>query len=181
MNRFARKADMRSRAMVWTAALLCVCNVRAASFDSARLDEVARRGAEVMPFALDATRHVFARTPDGGVQQVVAHDPHDARQIALIRSHLAEIAEQFSRGDFSDPIRIHGAAMPGLAALQAAKQGEIQISYANLPDGGQIVYSTRSVALQQALHDWFDAQLSDHARHAVPGHGKHTEHHRPAP
>src|SRR6476661_8385628 len=40
--------------------------------DSARQAEVARRGADVMPFDLKATTHVFTKTADGGVQRVVA-------------------------------------------------------------------------------------------------------------
>lgn len=34
--------------------------------------------------------------------------------VALIRSHLAEEAERFARGDFHDPAMIHGDDMAGL-------------------------------------------------------------------
>jgi hypothetical protein len=34
--------------------------------------KVAARGAEVMPFDLDRTTHVFTKLPDGGVQTVTA-------------------------------------------------------------------------------------------------------------
>jgi hypothetical protein len=138
--------------------------------DPKRIDDVARRGAAVMPFDLKATTHVFSKTPDGGVQSVVAKHPHDAAQVRLIRSHLKDIETQFRQGDFSGPSHIHGQAMPGLAQLRAAKPGQIRIGYADLPDGAQLTYSTKSPELVAALHAWFDAQLSDHGPDAMAGH-----------
>ncbi|ABB74978.1 hypothetical protein [Nitrosospira multiformis] len=135
-----------------------------------RLDEVAKRGTHVMPFDLEKTTHVFSKTNQGGLQQVVVKDKSDVKQVKLIRAHLYEISEDFKRGDFSKPERIHGKGMPGLAELKSAKSGRIKIEYSVLPDGAQIAYSTESPQLVDAIHHWFDAQLRDHARHAVPGH-----------
>ncbi|MFM8332186.1 MAG: aspartate carbamoyltransferase [Candidatus Methylumidiphilus sp.] len=136
----------------------------------ARLDEVAERGAHVMPFALDKTTHVFSKTADGGRQDVVAKNPQDDAQIQLIRQHLAAIAAGFARGDFAGPQQIHGADMPGLAALQAAKPGQVRFAYHDLPEGGRIDFNSADPALIDAIHRFFDAQLTDHARHAMPGH-----------
>ena len=136
-----------------------------------RLDEVQRRGAQVMPFSLEQTTHIFTKTDKGGIQQVIAKENADADQIGLIRSHLAKISRQFAQGDFSDPEKIHGVEMPGLAAMKGAKPGQITIGYKELSNGAQIDYSTEVPGLIEAIHQWFDAQLSDHARHAVPGHG----------
>lgn len=146
--------------------------------DEKRLDEVAHRGAHVMPFDLEKTTHIFSKTANGGLQQVVAKDKSDAEQIRSIRAHLSEIAADFTRGDFSKPARIHGESMPGLAELKSAKAGELQIKYTELPDGAQIDYSTDSQKLINAIHRWFDAQLSDHAHHAVPGHSRQPMHHQ---
>ena len=66
--------------------------------------------------------------------------------------------------------------MPGLAELKTAKAGQIKIEYKELPDGAQITYSTEVPKFRQAIHQWFDAQLSDHARHAVPGHSHQQMH-----
>lgn len=88
--------------------------------DPSRREIVAERGAQVMPFSLDATTHVFDATARGGTQRVVANDPDDAREIGLIREHLRDEADAFSRGDFGDPAAIHGDGMPGLEALQAS-------------------------------------------------------------
>lgn len=58
-------------------------------------------GAEVMPFDLDATTHMFTDTATGGIQDVVANDPSDGANIELIRRHMEE-----------------EAAMPGLSTLK---------------------------------------------------------------
>lgn len=49
-----------------------------------RQGEVAARGAKVMPFDLEQTTHVFQKLDDGGLQKVVAKDPSNKKQIALI-------------------------------------------------------------------------------------------------
>jgi hypothetical protein len=135
-----------------------------------RQEEVATRGAEVMPFKLSATTHVFTKTSTGGLQQVIAKDPADTEQVRLIRAHLEDIATRFRRGDYSGPTQTHGAQMAGLAKLKAAKPGDIRIVYTTSDDGGQIEYFSRSPDLVSAIHEWFDAQLSDHGSDAMAGH-----------
>lgn len=133
-----------------------------------RQAEVAERGASVMPFDLDRTTHHFAKTDTGGVQTVIADDPADDGQIRLIQQHLSHEADRFGRGEFTDPARIHGGDMPGLAALRASA-GKIAIDYAATDDGARITYRTTDPALVAALHAWFDAQVSDHGHHATAG------------
>ncbi len=127
---------------------------------------VATRGAQVMPFDLEQTIHVFQRLDDGGRQTVTVKDPSNARQIALIQSHLQHEADKFRQGDFSDPARIHGDEMPGLAELKAGF-GQIDIRYTALPNGGEIRYTTANPSLVIALHRWFRTQVAEHGRHAV--------------
>lgn len=165
---------MRATLLISSAMVCCVLTIIASpvavAADSSHQADVAARGAEVMPFDLGATTHIFTKTRDGGMQQVIARNPADAEQIRLIREHLKEIAGQFRRGNFSAPTAIHGPTMPGLAELGNAKPGEIAISYQDLPSGGEIRYSTESAPLVAALHQWFDAQLSDHGADAKEGH-----------
>lgn len=144
--------------------------------DDRRLDEVAERGSHVMPFDLEKSVHIFSKTNTGGTQQVIVKDKSDVEQINLIRSHLSEITEAFKQGNFSNPEKIHGASMPGLAEMKSAKPGQIEITYKELPDGAEITYATSIEKLKHALHQWFDAQLSDHARHAVPEHHYDSSH-----
>lgn len=140
-----------------------------------RLDEVAKRGAQVMPFNLEQTSHIFSKTATGGLQQVIVKDSANTAQIKLIRQHLAKISHEFMQGDFSGPAKIHGADMPGLAELGAAAPNRVKIVYKELPNGAEIEFSSEDMKLVEAIHKLFDAQLSDHARHAMPGH----QHHHP--
>ncbi|MEU3795266.1 aspartate carbamoyltransferase [Streptomyces fructofermentans] len=134
-----------------------------------RQQAVAERGRTVMPFDLDQTTHHFTPTATGGTQDVVADRSNNARQVALIRSHLKQEAMAFTRGDFGDPAQIHGAGMPGLKELESGHE-RIDVSYRERPDGATLTYTTEEPALIDALHDWFTAQLSDHGNHAEGGH-----------
>jgi hypothetical protein len=129
-----------------------------------RQAEVAERGARVMAFDLERTTHRFEKTAEGGIQTVVADDA-DVRQVELVREHLKAEAERFRRGDFSDPVSIHGTEMPGVTDLETGAE-RIEIRYEDAPDGGRIAYSTGDPELVDALHAWFDAQVADHGRHA---------------
>lgn len=144
-----------------------------AQADAGRQAEVAARGAEVMPFSLDATTHVFSKTRDGGTQRVVARDAGDAAQVRLVRAHLQQIRRQFLQGDVSAPAHIHGEGMPGLEALHAAGPGRFRIDYRDVAGGGELRYRSNDPKRVAALHRWFDAQLADHGKDAMEGH-----HHR---
>jgi len=144
-----------------------------------RLDEIARRGAHVMPFDLDLTTHVFTKTRQGGIQQVIVKDPENTTQIKLIREHLKKIADDFQQGVFSDPSKIHGNAMPGLQSLKQANPEQLKIEYQEIPQGAQITYTAKNPDLITAIHQWFNAQLTDHARHAVSGHAIHHKNMHP--
>jgi len=145
-----------------------------------RLNEVTRRGMHVMPFDLKQTQHLFTQTDTGGVQQVIAKNPGNSQQIEVIRQHLLKISGEFSRGDFSNPEKIHGKEMPGLAALRAAKPRQLQVRYNELPNGAEISYSSENKALVTAIHQWFDAQLFDHGPDAMHGmnHGNMHDMHK---
>jgi len=137
--------------------------------EAQRQAAVSERGKDVMPFSLPATTHIFTKTAEGGVQQVVAKKADDTAQVKLVRQHLQAIRAQFLQGDFSGPSHIHGQDMPGLAELKAAKPGQIGIAYMDVPGGAELTYKTSNAALVAALHKWFDAQLSDHGMDAKEG------------
>ncbi|HEX3613411.1 MAG TPA: hypothetical protein VHU88_17115 [Sporichthyaceae bacterium] len=121
----------------------------------------------MMGFDLNRTVHSFQDTENGGIQQVVANSADDAKDIAAIRAHLSKIAGQFAVGDFSDPAAMHGANMPGLAAMRSGAP-KMQISYAELPAGGQITFRSADPAQVEAIHTYFAAQRADHS---MPGMG----------
>lgn len=130
-----------------------------------------------MPFDLNATTHVFTKTKTGGVQQVVAKRADDTAQIQLIRQHLQEITQQFGHRDFSGPGHIHGDDMPGLARLKTADSKELLLKYRDAKAGGTIVYETKNPEVLAALHQWFDAQVTDHGHDAMEGHDHAMMHH----
>jgi hypothetical protein len=130
--------------------------------------DVAARGAQVMPFDLDATTHIFTKTDNGGTQRVVADNPGDATQVQLIREHLRTERENFARGDFDDPARIHGMDMPGVDEL-AAGYTRVSVTYTERPDGAELSYTTDDPQLVDAVHEWFDRQVADHGNHAQAG------------
>ncbi len=165
-------------AFLLIALLLTVPAHAAEKASEQRLDEVVQRGSHVMPFDLEQTTHVFSKTEQGGVQQVIVKDSANVEQIQLIREHLTKISHEFQQGDFSNPAKIHGENMAGLEELRKARRGELTVDYRELPNGAEIVYSTQLPILIHAIHQWFDAQLSDHARHAVSGHANHQKHHQ---
>jgi hypothetical protein len=63
--------------------------------------------------------------------------------------------------------------MPGLAELRSAKPGQIEIAYHEVSAGAELTYKTSKAALVVALHQWFDAQLSDHGKDATAEHAHH--------
>lgn len=148
--------------------------VVAEAADAKRQADVAERGKDVMPFDLKATVHIFTKSSDGGIQRVVARRPTDTEQVRLVREHLREIQMEFLRADFSGPSQIHGDDMPGLAELKAAKPGQIAVGYDDVEGGGELTYRASDEQLVEALHKWFDAQLSDHGSDAMEGHMHHN-------
>lgn len=159
--------SFRRFAIVAVVAALLPARVPAAAEHAAptpRQEEVARKGATVMPFDLSRTTHIFEDRANGGNETVIANDRGDAEQIALIRSHLAAEARRFAHGDFSDPAAIHGANMPGLAVLTKAGR-KLRVTYGDVPGGARVAYASEDAHVIEAVHLWFAAQRSDHAAH----------------
>ena len=121
----------------------------------------------VMPFDMSKTIHIFKMTDTGGIEKVLARDPRETGQIALIRQHLKLEAEKFQRGDYSDPARLHGKDMPGLKELET-HAARIKITYMELTAGAQVTFTTHNLHLLTAVHRWFGAQLSEHGADARP-------------
>jgi|CXWL01.1.fsa_nt_gi hypothetical protein len=133
---------------------------------SSRQATIHEHSADVMPFDLEKTLHVFKTTESGGVQAVTVRDPSDTENLALIRMHLKMEAESFANGDFSDPARLHGADMPGIVVLQKNYE-KMKVTYRELSNGAEITYESSDAETVSAIHQWFDAQVKDHGRDAV--------------
>lgn len=169
---------MKSLKQVFVMTLLATFAVTSGTHaaDAQRRAEVTKRSADIMPFNLKDTTHIFIKTQSGGIQRVIAKNPADTRQIALVREHLRAIQVAFVKGDFSGPAHIHGSAMPGLSELEAAKPGQIDIQYREVDAGAELTYGIEDKSLVAALHSWFDAQIFDHGDDAMAGED-HRHHH----
>jgi hypothetical protein len=161
-------------AVVVVLAVVAIVVARAGSNDdtasqlSARQAQVEANGQQVMPFDQGLTTHRFTKADNGGVEIVTANDPADTTQAALVQGHLEREQQLFSAGDFSDPMAIHGMAMPGIDDLrQGATGGSLTVTYEILPAGAQLTYTATTPQLVNAVHSWFDAQLMDHGSHAM--------------
>lgn len=161
MNSTSRTA----RSILCCAALLLLVACSETDELAQRQEEVAKAGAVVMPFDLDATTHIFTPTDSGGVQDVVADDASDFANISLIEVHLGEEAAKFREGDFSDPEAIHGSSMPGLVVLKD-RFDEVEVDLRPHPSGATLTYISPEPEVIAAIHAWFDAQVSDHGSHA---------------
>jgi len=128
-------------------------------------DRVHQMSHSVMPFNMSKTVHIFKMTESGGVQRVLARDPIESDQVAQIQQHLKHEAKKFQRGDYSDPVMLHGTDMPGLKELRTGASG-IKVSYAELSAGAEITFETTDLHLLTAIHRWFGAQLSEHGADA---------------
>ena len=136
------------------------------SGNTSRQAKIHEMGSQVMPFDLKKTQHIFQMTEYGGIQQVVVRNRKDTEQISLIRQHLKHEATQFKNGNFSDPMSLHGTAMPGVSEL-SKNASKIKIEYSDVPEGAQITFKTSDIHLITAIHRWFGAQLSDHGSDAT--------------
>ena len=115
-----------------------------------------------MPFDLEQNEPVFQKLDDGGLQKVVAKDASNKKQIALIQTHLKAESEKFRKGDFSDPAKIHGEDMPGLAGVKNRGHEKSTFAIRLCRMGRRFDTQRRIGRLVMALHQWFSAQLSDH-------------------
>jgi len=65
------------------------------------------KGEKEMGFSQTKTTHHFLIMTDGGAIQVEANDSADTVNRDQIRTHLNQIARQFSKGIFTTPFAIH--------------------------------------------------------------------------
>lgn len=120
-----------------------------------------QRGDKVMGFGHTRTTHHFLIEKDGGVIQVETNDPADVESRDQIRSHLAQVAEAFSRGDFSMPKEIHDRVMPGVPEMTRLKDA-ISYRYEEMDRGARVRITTADPVALEAIHSFLRAQIQDH-------------------
>ena len=119
------------------------------------------RGDKVMGFGHTRTTHHFLLEKDGGVIQVEANDPQDTASLGQIRTHLAQVAEAFSRGDFAMPKEIHARVLPGVPEMIRLK-GKISYRYEESAKGARVRITTAHPEALAAVHEFLQTQIGDH-------------------
>jgi hypothetical protein len=120
------------------------------------------RGAQAMGFDQDKTTHHFRLTRSGGEIEVGANDSGDATSRAQIRSHLKEIAVEFTRGVFDKPFATHAEVPPGVAVMQRLKSA-ITYAFQETPTGAVVRIRTSDAEAVRAVHDFLRYQIAEHA------------------
>lgn len=112
------------------------------------------------------SRHVFEDLPDGGRIVLERDDPADSAAIATIRGHMRAIADQFARGDFTNPSLVHAQAVPGTGVMQA-RRAAIRYTAADRPRGAEVRIVSRDSVAVRSIHQFLAFQRRDHRA----GHG----------
>jgi hypothetical protein len=98
----------------------------------------------------------------GGAIEVVANDAGDEATLAHVRSHLKEIATDFSRGDFGKPFATHAEAPPGVRTMQM-RRNALAFRYEDMPAGGRVRIATSDRRAADAVHQFLRYQIREHA------------------
>jgi len=130
----------------------------AAAHDHADVDH---RGDMVMGFSHEKTKHAFLLLEDGGAIEVRANDAADAESVAAIRTHLQQIAKDFTNGSYADPEAIHGRVPDGAATMKSLGVA-LTFKYEELERGGRVRITTSDAAGIQAIHDFMKFQIEEH-------------------
>ena len=123
--------------------------------------QIEQRGDLVMGFDHRKTIHHFLLKPDGGVIVADAKDAKDGDSIAKIRKHFVEIAQLFSRGEFSKPKEIHNRVPPGVAEM-IQHRDEISYAFHETEKGGEVRIKTANEEARKAIHEFLRFQIEDH-------------------
>lgn len=105
--------------------------------------------------------HSFRLFADGGAIELRAIDSADTATVTAIRTHLQQIAPQFTKGDFSTPQFVHGKAPQGVAQLSQLRE-VIAYRYEPLDAGGRIRITTSNPEALRAIHAFLRFQVTEH-------------------
>jgi hypothetical protein len=173
----------RWRAVAIAAATIAACHrdlsqTRPGHVDSA-FAAVQIRGKTVMGVDQYTSAHVFEEFPDGGRIVLDRDDAADSAGIAIVRTHMRDVAADFRAGNFSRPFAVHAQQVPGTRVMTARKS-TISYEVVDRPRGAEVRMHTTDTSAVRAIHDFLAFQRFDHR---APGHegmdpDEHAEHMR---
>jgi hypothetical protein len=120
-----------------------------------------QRGETAMGVNQYTSQHVFEPLADGG-RIVLQRKENDSVGEAAIRAHMRAISASFTNGDFAVPGFVHATGnVPGTAVMKRLK-AEITYAPRDLPNGAEVVISTRNPEAVSAIHEFLAFQRMDH-------------------
>lgn len=131
------------------------------SYQSKHFSELNERGEREMGFSQNTTTHHFLMYSDGGAIQVEVNNEKDTDNLEKIRKHLAQVAESFTKGDFSTPLAVHAELPPGTKTMQLLKT-KISYTYVETDKGAQVKIRTQDQVGLFAIYDFLRYQIIDH-------------------
>lgn len=118
------------------------------------------RGALYMGVDQHTSTHVFEDLKDGGRIEL-QRNVEDSAGTAIIRAHLAGIAEAFKAGNFETPGLVHMKEVPGTKVM-ARKARSITWTFRPLPRGGEVRIRTGDPEALAAIHQFLAFQREEH-------------------
>ena len=120
-----------------------------------------QRGETAMGVNQYTSQHVFEPLPDGG-RIVLQRKEADSTGTETIRAHMRTIATAFANGDFAVPGFVHATTdVPGTAEMRKLR-ADITYSPRDLPNGGEVLISTKNPRAVTAIHEFLAFQRMDH-------------------
>src|SRR5688572_17058460 len=155
---------MRFRyAVLLVLAIGCNAANRDTSSDDSAFAGVQDRGHEAMGVDQYTSAHRFEPLPDGGRIEL-QRDSADRVGVDTIRAHMRDIADRFSRGDFTIPGIVHAREVPGTRVM-AERKAQITYEARELPGGAEVRIRATDPAAVEAVHAFLAFQRSDHRAH----------------
>jgi hypothetical protein len=126
--------------------------------------EMMKRGDISMGFDQTKIMHHFVDTATGGEIRIIALDGSDSKTISEIRSHVEDIQQEFSQGNFAKPFFIHAKVVPG-TQIMTEKKDLIQYFTRQIEGGEVLVLAANDAELLDAIKQFMDYQSSQHMGH----------------
>lgn len=116
---------------------------------------------DTMGMSHQTTNHSFRLFADGGAIELRANDPADQAAVTAIRTHIQEIADQFSKKDFSTPGFVHGYAPDGVEQMKKL-HSSINYLYEEVSAGARIRIRSSNPEALAAIHEFLEFQVVEH-------------------
>lgn len=150
-------------AVLLAMAIGCNAANRDTSSDDSAFAGVQDRGHEAMGVDQYTSEHRFEPLADGGRIEL-QRDNADRAGVATIRAHMRDIADRFSRGDFTIPGFVHAQEVPGTRVMAGRKE-RITYQANDLPGGAEVRIRSSDSAAVVAVHEFLAFQRTDHRTH----------------